>query len=101
MKTTLTTIKSFIKKNQGKLYISNTRSFNGMIDGSRECDDKSFRPVETEMHHPENSLGIKGAWFVFRSRDYFGRFEDAEYTGFRVNNCCDSFILAVKKEVQP
>lgn len=97
MKITLTTIKSFIKKNQGKLYISNLRSFDGMVDGEKECSDKSFRPAETDTHHPTNSLGIKGAWFVFGSRDSFQAIEEEGYTGFRVYNCCGSFKLAVKK----
>lgn len=45
----------------------------------------------------ERTQGIKGAWFVGSSRDYFNIYEDAEYVGFSVSNSCGSFILAIKK----
>ena len=103
MKITLTTIKMFIKKNKENLYIRNKQSFDSMIDGSARCNDQSFRPVKKDDEFAEqekaHTLGVRGAWFVLGSRDYFTVYEDSLYTGYEISNCCDIFILAIKKEV--
>lgn len=41
-------------------------------------------------------MGIKGAWFVLRGRDYFERIGDQGFTGFHVYNCCGSFDIAIR-----
>lgn len=95
-KITLATIKSFIKKNED-LYIKNKSDFDGMVDGVRECSNQSFRKAERKDGLTENTLGIVGAWFVKSSRDGFNEYEDEQYKGYEVYNCCGSFILAVAK----
>jgi hypothetical protein len=45
----------------------------------------------------EHTLGINGVWLVGDGRDYFYPYDDDVMTGLRVNNCCGSFILAIKK----
>lgn len=93
---TLATIKSFIKKNQ-TIYIRNLSNFDGMVDCVMPCEHDMFRVAERAETH-RNALGIKGAWFVFGSRDYFMPYETDRMTGYRIGNCCGSFILAVDKQ---
>ena len=92
---TLTTIKSFIRKNPA-LYISTKSRFDGMVDCVMPCDDKDFSPVQPSDGY-KNTLGIAGAWFVFDSRDSIWAYEDEHFKGYEVYNCCGSFILAIKK----
>lgn len=98
-KITLATFKSFIKKNEGKLYIDNRTTFDGMVDGIVSCDDDGFRKaVSDEGRFGKNSLGISGVYLVGSSRDYFTPYEDDNFVGYHVYNCCGSFNLCVKKE---
>jgi hypothetical protein len=95
---TMATIKSFIKNNQGKLYIKNLSDFNGMLDCVMPCNDKGFRkaqaPEQGRSH--ENCLGIRGAWFVLGGGDRVYEFSDEQFKGYEVYNCCGNFILAIK-----
>jgi hypothetical protein len=93
-KVTLRTIKSFINKNRNNLYIMNKSDFNGMVDCVMPSEDKSFRKAEEGDR--DNELGIKGAWFVGSSRDYFEEYNFGEFKGYEVSNCCGNFVLAVK-----
>lgn len=100
-KITLATVKSFIRKNEGKLLISYKSSFNGMTD-SVETSTKSaqeFRPVSKpeEGRNFENCLGIAGAWFVLHGRDSFSAINQDGLVGIHVYNCCGSFDLAVRQ----
>ena len=99
-KITRTTIKSFIKKNFDDLYISTRTRFNGMIDCVVACADESFHKVERderERFH-DTSLGIKNAYFVGSSRDYFQPYDLDGFKGYEIYNCVGSFILAVKED---
>jgi hypothetical protein len=91
---TLATIKSFVKKNRSQLLISTESRFDGMYDGVIECRDQSFRPI-TEGPYPENTLGIRGAWFVGGSRNRISPFRKNGFQGYEVYNCCGSFKLAI------
>ncbi len=93
-KITLATVKSFLRKNKGKVYIATKSHFDGSVDGVMPCGDKSFTLAQPGTH--ENELGIHGAWFVFGSRDWITPFEKDGMRGFEVYNCCGSFELAVK-----
>jgi hypothetical protein len=97
-KITLASVKSFIRKNEGKLFINVKSSFDGMTDGCESRHD-GFVKAEKDIHHPEQTLGIKGAWFVGSSRDYFTPFDNigGDMTGIEVYNSCGNFILAVYK----
>jgi len=95
-KITLATIKSFVKKNKEKLFINVTSEFDGMIDGISSCKD-GFQKAKLTESNNKNTLGINGAWFVGSSRDYFYSYEDDNYIGYNVYNCCGSFDLVIEK----
>jgi hypothetical protein len=101
-KVTLATIKSFILKSNN-LHIKNISSFSGMSDMVEQLDNPSFRPATFETNfqnnNRDNQLGVKGAWFVFGSRDYFREYDDGEFIGYEVYNCCGKFILATPKHI--
>lgn len=101
-KITLATVKSFIKKNKDKLFIQHLSSFDGMVDGVRPSENKEFH--KAEVYTPvagtvgeAAECGVRGAWFVRQSRDYFNHFSDDKYEGIEVSNSCGNFILAVEK----
>lgn len=94
-KITRTTVKSFIK-NTEHLYIKCKSRFNGMTDGCDRINDDFDLAVTTSDNY-NNTLGIQGAWFVGSSRDWFTEYDDGEFKGIEVYNCCGTFILAAKK----
>lgn len=96
-KITLATVKSFIKKNKDRLYIQNIKDFDGMIDGCRKCDDQTFKIAKFGDDRAINTLDIFGAWFVGQSSDRFSPYEDENFLGISVYNCCGSFVLATQK----
>jgi len=98
-KITLATIKSFIRKNNNKLYIRTATTFDGMIDGCRECYNNGIEKAEPTDLNNKHTLGIGGAWFVGQSRDYFTAYEADGFTGYEIYNCCGRFYLLIKKEV--
>ena len=95
MKTTKSTIKSFINHNEGKLFINVKSSFDGMIDGCAYCN-AGFRKAQKDTDNTRNTLGVSGAWFVNGSRDYFTCYNQNGLRGYEVSNCCGHFILAIK-----
>jgi len=98
-KITRTTVKGFLKRNEGKLYLRVTSRFDGMQDCVAQLDG-DFAPAIPTTRHLGNSLGIEYAWFVGGGRDYFSLYEDEKYEGICVSNCCGDFILAVKKPME-
>lgn len=94
-KVTLSTIKSFIKRElkANNLYIQNKSDFDGMIDGIRQLEG-GFRKTTATKEITVNNQGVEGAWFVGSSRDHFLPFADENYIGYKIGNCCGSFILA-------
>lgn len=95
-KITLSTIKSFIKNNRHKLYINVVTNF----DSSQDCTvaiNTGFNKAvdEPEQWKHSSTLGISGAWFVGRSRDYFSEYNENGMKGYKIYNSCGSFILAV------
>lgn len=95
-KTTLATLKSFIKHNKGKLLIDVHSHFDGMIDGLSYRKD-GYSPAGETDQNTKNTLGIKGCWVVDGSRNFFQSFETDKYSGIEVSNCCGNFTLAIKK----
>lgn len=100
-KITRATIKSFIAKQvkEDNLYINNLSSFDGMVDCVMPTKSDFRKAAATTRH--ENSLqynlGIEGIWLVGSSRDSFTAYQDDNFEGFEVYNCCGSFIIAAKK----
>ena len=95
-KITLSTIKAFVRKNPD-LLIKCVSDFDGMTDCVEQNRGAQFKKAEPSERNPENTLGIRGAWFVKGSRDYFTPFQENGLKGFEVYNCCGSFILAVQE----
>lgn len=98
-KTTRATIKSFIKKNKAALFIKYKSNFDGMTDCVMPTGQNSFEAAQDTTSHIDNTLGIKGAWFVGGaggSKDWFKPFNVDGFTGYSVSNCCGSFVIAVK-----
>ncbi|NCB47506.1 hypothetical protein EOM81_10880 [bacterium] len=95
-KVTMATMKSFIKKNRGNLFLNVKSRFSGLIDGCESvsdgfvagCDDSGFC---------SNTLGVCGLWLVGSSRDYFSKYEDSEFIGIEYSNSCGRGIVAIKK----
>ncbi len=97
-KITLATVKAFIRKHREDLLINVTSRFDGQVDGCMP-ENGGFIKAELTNEHFEYSLGVKGAWFVGQSRDYFKPYDNfgGDMTGIEVTNCCGRFILAIKK----
>lgn len=102
-KITLSTIKSFIRKNRENLMIKVEMSFNGMTDMCEAIKGAQFEKITEDNtaslseQYKERTQGINGVWFVGQSRDYFTAFENETMVGYEVYNCCRSFILAIPK----
>lgn len=121
-KITKATVKSFIKKNEGNLYIRVKSSFDGMTDcvqqlegGFRETKKPEDRIVRRPdyslpkvMSSPqtidtvilgvdENNLGAEGVYVVGGSGNLFTAYDDGTFEGFEIYNCCGSQIIAKKK----
>jgi len=94
---TLATFKSFLRKNEGKLWIDCISDFDPMVDGVRHNPEHTFQPARPADRPFSNNFGIAGVWCVFGSRDSFSEFDDGTFHGFHVYNCCGSFDIAVKK----
>lgn len=103
-KATMATVKSFIRKNEGKIYINVKSSFNGMSDCVEQHKDQSFFLAHKADSNHSHNFGIQGAWFVGSSRDSITRIEKmidgCKAEGFHIYNCCGSFDIVVKTEQQ-
>ena len=103
-KITMATVKSFIK-NADKLYVEHQSSFDGMVDCVMRYEESELKEISKE-----DALGIKGAYTVGSSRDYFnykemehtktfinpnGKLiqEPVKYVGIEIYNSCGSAIL--------
>ncbi len=121
-KITKSTFKSFIKKNEGNLYIQTKSDFDGQSDMVEFIPSAQRKFVPLKRHTPsdfdfiygkergrtpeevkasilsnKNTLGYSGIWLVNSSRDSFRVFDDANFEGIEVYNCCGSFVVATPK----
>ncbi len=94
-RTTLATIKSFIKKNADNLYIKKLNSFDGMCDGISDRSAHPFTQVAVNPELADRRLGIAGAWFT-PGGNLFTPYDDGVFKGFDVYNCCGNFVIATK-----
>ena len=101
-KITRATIKSFVKKGieDKNLYIKIKSNFNGMSDMVEETKDNFSKAEITDWSErcENNTLKVLGIWLVGQNRDYFEKYEDDNYIGYEVCNCCGSFIITNKKK---
>lgn len=95
-KITLASLKSFAKRNADNLYTYEKSSFDGMTDCVQETNRGWFKTKITDDTYFYRT-GIQGIYTVGNSRDLFELYEDDEYFGIEVYNCCGTSILAVKK----
>lgn len=105
-KPTLATLKSFIRKNEGKLFIKCESSFDGMTDCVEQLNNPQYRPAtkyenrsvfkQPDEVSNQNTLGYNGVWLVGSSRDYIKQITEDGFTGFNVYNCCGSFSIAIQ-----
>lgn len=97
-KTTLSTIKKFIRDNKNNLYLQVRSSFNLMTDCVERVEDhlEKIDPTKIDMGI-KYSLGIPGLYLVGRSRDYFSDYCDETTIGYKILNSCGSCILVTKK----
>lgn len=121
-KITKTTFKSFLKKNEENLYIQTKSDFDGMSDCVEyiSSNQRRFVPlkkgtvserdyqygaehgrtreeVEASFFSNKNTLGYSGIWLVNSSRNHFNAFDNGEFEGIEVYNCCGSFVVATPK----
>lgn len=100
-KVTRSTLKSFLKKNAGNLYVSEHSRFDGMTDCVERSESK-FRRAVNQVFDPkqEYTLGISGIWTVGQSRDSFTAVtvvdQTGTYEGIYCYNCCGSWTVAIK-----
>lgn len=100
MKPTIATLKSFIRKNRPNLLINVKSTFDGMTDCVQPRQD-GFIPIKAHEYNQNendtNTLGIAGVWLVGGSRDWVEPFNSEDMIGYRVSNCCGSFVVAINK----
>lgn len=96
-KPTLATLKGFIRKNQSTLHILVKSRFDGMVDGCTETKETAFKPATFGAGFDKNTLGVSGVWVVGGSRNSITEYENDGFFGYRVYNCCGSFVVAVPK----
>ena len=95
-KLTKTTLKSLIKKNAGNLFVRIRAEFDGMVDGV-VYSKREFKSAKTTTRAIENSLGLEGVHLVHGSGNFFEAYEDENYVGIEISNCCGCMIVAVRK----
>jgi len=96
---TRATFKSFLRRNEGKLYFKPLSSFDGMVDCVMPSSNASWRPLaRSDRFGPmdDNTLGYAGVWLVGGSRDRFNAHKDDLFEGIEVYNCCGNFIVATR-----
>lgn len=102
-KITLTTVKSFVRKNREQLQIMKLSQFDGMIDAVSNNPNPAFFPASApdttgkafKSLGRDPYMGIAGAWFVYGSRDHFREYNEGGMVGIEVSNCCGRFVLAI------
>ena len=94
-KPTVATLKSFIRKNKQDLFIHTKSHFDGMYDSVMNISGSKFEPVRCAgAGMTDRTLGIAGAW-VTHGRNHITEYNNGEYRGYAVWNCCGEFILAI------
>ena len=96
-KITKATFKSFMKKNSGSIYIKEKSRFDGMVDCVMPTGDRGWSLLSAAEYKHENNLGFSGVWLVGGSRNWFSPYDDGNFTGIDVYNCCGHFIVGVEK----
>lgn len=99
-KITIATVKSFIRKHNaaGTLLVRCDSSFDGMTDCVERNRDAAFFAPQAAREHSSN-MGLQGIYFVAQSGNWCSAYDDGTYAGFKVSNCCGSWVVAAKQEL--
>lgn len=92
---------NFVKKNAENLYMIVYQDFNGMVDMVEKVDQPEFKKVVKVQFQPCRDVLLRDAGdklkIAFRDGNSFDPYENDEYQGIEVYNCCGKFVVAVKK----
>lgn len=94
-KITRASLKAFIKRNKGNLYVNHKSTFDGMVDGCVGLN-KRWQKAKSTDKNLEHSLGVEGLWLVGSSRDYFTLHNQDGFVGIAISNSCGYSIVGVK-----
>lgn len=109
-KITRATFASFVKKNRPNLFVFTASKFDAMQDMVDSTSEKGFKAATARTfwnsdeqalvpckEDDRNHFGLDGVWLVGGSGNWFQAFENEEFKGINVYNCCGEFTIAVKK----
>ena len=91
---TAITVRSFVKRNEGKVFIKKTAEFDGMTDCVEQIMD-NWHEAEYCLDI-RRGIGLKGV-YIIDGRTYYFAYEDSEFVGYRYSNCVERGIIAVKR----
>jgi hypothetical protein len=92
----MSSLKSWIRKNQATLYVKHQSHFDGMTDCVESIKDAHWEKVNSINMDDKQRMGIPGAWFT-RKDNYFKTFlDDDKVVAVEVYNCCGCFTLKTK-----
>lgn len=92
--------KSFVKKQAPVLYIKQYSKFDGMIDGTSYNQSPVFEKVNSYVIQSYRDIVIRGdngvLGMVFRDGNLFSEYNDGQFEGIEVYNCCGNFVVGVQ-----
>lgn len=91
---TAITVRSFVKRNEGKVFIKKTAEFDGMTDCIEQISD-NWHEAEYCLDI-RRGIGLQGV-YIIDGRTYYYAYEDSEFVGYRYSNCVERGIIAVKR----
>ena len=91
-KITRATLKSFIKRNLGSLYLDIVNDHSGYSI----FEPKGFQVAKEETKSSDHNLGIVGLWTTITG-DELTLFEDDKYVGIKIRSVVVNNVIAVKK----
>lgn len=91
---TAITVRSFVKRNEGKVFFKKTAEFDGMTDCIKQIAD-NWHEAEYCLDI-RRGIGVRNA-YIIDGRTYYRAYEDSEFVGYRYFNCVERGIIAVKR----
>ena len=91
---TAITVRSFVKRNEGKVFIKKTAEFDGMTDCVEQIVD-NWHEADYCLDI-RRGIGLQGV-YIIDGRTYYYPYEDSEFVGYRYSNCVESGMIAVKR----
>lgn len=92
--------KSFIKKQAPVLYIKQYSQFDGMVDGISYNKNPVFEKVGSYVIQSDRDIIIRGEngvfGMVFRDGNSFSAYNDGQFEGIEVYNCCGKFVVGIQ-----